>query len=239
MGLKDSNKETTHLPDSYFGTVMLYRRQVMIVWTLVVTFSSLILSNPLRSTSGSNLIISSLPQEVNNSLAINVPKPVNISFSGTGCNSSFTNLTTEVDYWTTTWTITPTLSLIINVGAWELSPEKILQTLDAAQTTIGKKTASTLLDGKFTQETGSRINTMVFEIRPPIGPSWEVKHLTWADVGEVVGEKGLMGFFKQTNEWHSVYFDVVDSRRGKLGNGAVRKWYMLEPASRAQVIQEV
>lgn len=215
-----------------------WRHSSAIVGILVFTLPSSITSNPLlQSTSsetsspGNSLPISLRQGEVTNSTEASVTDSLNVSLSSASHTSTPTNRTAKVDYWTTAWTISATLSLTINVGNWELAPEKILQTLDAAQITVGKKQASALLEQKFTLETGSRINSMVFEIGPPIGPPWESTHLTWADVGEVVGEEGLVGFFKQTGNWHSVYFDVVDSRRGELGNGAVRKWYMLGAAS--------
>lgn len=161
-----------------------------------------------------------LAQPFNSSIRPEVAQRVNTSDS----NTSSTNPSTEVGYWTVTWSISDTLSLTINIGAWVLSPEKILHTLDSAQTAVGKKEAGALLDGKFTQETGSRINTMIFEI----SPGWDHRRLTWADVGEVLGEEGLPKFFREKQEWHSAYFDVVDSVRGMLGYGAVRKWYMLD-----------
>ena len=46
---------------------------------------------------------------------------------------------------------------------------------------------------------------------------------------EVLGNNGLPRFLEEDQEWHSVYFEVVDSVRGKIGHGAVRKWYMLSP----------
>ena len=161
-------------------------------------------------------------QTFNSSIGPEVAQRVNISDSNL-------RLSTQVGYWTVTWSISNTLSLTINVGAWVLSPEKILHTLEAAQTAVGKKQAAALLDGKFTQETGSRINTMIFEITP----GWEYRRLTWADVREVLGENGLPKFFSEKQEWHSAYFDVIDSIRGKLGYGAVRKWYMLDSLDNA------
>ena len=135
-----------------------------------------------------------------------------------------THLSTEVEYTTVTWPITDILSLTINIGPWDLAPEKILHTLEAASNAVGKKRAEALLDGKFKLETGSRVNTMIFEI----SPGYIYKRLTWADVGEVLGENGLPKFFRETEEWHCAYFYVIDSARGNLGYGAVRKWYMLE-----------
>lgn len=44
-------------------------------------------------------------------------------------------------------------------------------------------------------------------------------------MGEVLGERGLVGFFRETRLWHTVYFDVVDTVRGVVGEGAVRRWW--------------
>jgi len=139
------------------------------------------------------------------------------------------NLTTDppqLKYITVTWPITPTLSLIANIGPWRLNPTNILDTLAAANRTVEKKPSSLLLTAKFRQETGSRINTLYFEI----GPAFEVKRLTWGDVAEVLGAEGLPRFFEEYGYWTSTYFEVMDGARGKLGEGAVRKWYQLEPA---------
>lgn len=132
---------------------------------------------------------------------------------------------TQLQFETVTWPITDTLSLTANIGPWRLSPERILETLAAANKTVEKKPGSLLLDRKFRQETGSRINTLYFEI----GPGFVAKRLTWADVAEVLSAKGLPKFFEDYGYWTSTYFDVMDSVRGELGRGAVRKWYQLEP----------
>lgn len=147
--------------------------------------------------------------------------------------SRFTNLSAEVTYHTWTWTISTTLSLKLNIGSWVLAPEKILYTLEAAQKIVGKRQAVVFLDKKFTQETGSRINTMIFEVEP----EWDDRRLTWADVGAVLGDDGLPKFFKQTREWHSVYFDVIHISKGVIGEGAVRKWYMLEAGGRTERVE--
>ncbi|KAL8727564.1 MAG: hypothetical protein Q9166_005970 [cf. Caloplaca sp. 2 TL-2023] len=145
--------------------------------------------------------------------------------SNIGSVSSSSKNSNEVGYLTVTWSITDNLSLTINVGPWQLSPERILEALAAADTAIGKKPAARLLDGKFVQKTGSRINTLLFEI----GPGFiDPKRLTWADVAQVLGENGLPKFFREEGYWVSTYFDVEDTRKGKLGEGVVRKWYQLE-----------
>ncbi|KAL9070692.1 MAG: hypothetical protein Q9161_004746 [Pseudevernia consocians] len=197
-----------------------------------IVLSCLTSSAPTQSAfsnrpDASNDLALALPHLSNSSIGPAVAPRVNTSDSNIESGSSPTNLSTKVRYWTVTWSISDTLSLKINVGAWVLSPAKILQTLEAAQVAAGKKQAAALLDGKFTQETGSRINTMIFEIGPGSSDDRR-RRLTWADVGDVLGdENGLPKFFRETQEWHSAYFDVVDGVRGKLGIGAVRKWYML------------
>lgn len=204
-------------------------RRVAASLSFFIVLSCLTSSAPTQSAfsylpdAGNDLSIT-LPQTFNSSIRPEVAQRVNTSDSNIVSGSSSTNLSTEVGYWTVTWSISEALSLKINVGAWVLSPEMILQTLEAAQIAAGKKEAAALLDGKFTQKTGSRINTMIFEI----SPGWDYRRLTWADVGEVLGENGLPKFFREEQEWHSAYFDVLHSVRGKLGYGAVRKWYMLD-----------
>lgn len=178
-------------------------------------------SNPSDTDSGLSI---THPQTSNGSIGPEAAPRGNTSDSDIGSGPSSTPLSTKVAYWTVTWSISATLSLTINIGPWVLSPDQILHTLAAAQVAAGKKQAAALLDAKFTQRTGSRLNTMIFEI----GPGWDHRRLTWADVADVLGENGLPGFFHEKQEWHSAYFDVVDSVRGKLGEGAVRKWYMLE-----------
>ena len=100
-----------------------------------------------------------LPQTFNSSIGPEVGQRLNATNASIRPGSTSTDLSTEVGYWRVTWSISDTLSLTINVGAWVLSPEKILHTLEAAQTAVGKKQAAVLLDGKFSKETGSRINT--------------------------------------------------------------------------------
>ena len=193
----------------------------------------LTLSAPTQSTSsslpnvGPDLSVITLPQTVNNSLGPAIAQGLNASLLPTGLVSPSRNGSSNEDFRTVTWDINLTLSLVINIRDWELAPEKILATLDAAQTAVGKKPAGALLDEKFTQKTGSRINTMIFEIEPGLD---DHKMLTWGDVGHVLSdEDGLPRFFKSTLEWHSIYFGFYDSEReGIVGKGAVRKWYMLE-----------
>ena len=49
-------------------------------------------------------------------------------------------------------------------------------------------------------------------------------------MAEVLGENGLLKFFMQEEFWYSTYFEVVDTVRGELGNGSLRKWYQFEVA---------
>ena len=211
------------------------RRRVAPLVSFFLALCNLTLSAPTQSTSstlpnaGTDLSIITLPQTVNNSIGPVIAQRLNTSLLSTGLASPSTNLSTEVGYHTVTWDINQTLSLVINIGTWELTSEKILVTLRAAQTAVGKKQGAALLDGKFTQETGTRINTMIFEI----SPGWDHRLLTWADVAQVLSdEDGLPRFFAATQEWHSIYFDFYDTERGGfVGKGAVRKWYMLELGS--------
>lgn len=176
------------------------------------------LSNDVYSTSNKPIEATSQPW---------TPLNANLSDITTNPSSSSANESTQLQFETVTWPITSTLSLTANIGPWVLNPQRILETLTAANRTVEKKPASLVLDKRFRQETGSRINTLYFEI----GPAFEVKRLTWGDVAEVLGEKGLPGFFEHYGYWTSTYFEVMDSVRGKLGEGAVRKWYQLEPPS--------
>ncbi|KAI4240287.1 MAG: hypothetical protein L6R40_005223 [Gallowayella cf. fulva] len=140
--------------------------------------------------------------------------------------SLLTKNLTNANYFTVPWKITDTLSLSVNVGPWQLNQTRILETLAAAEISAGKKPMRQVLDKKFVQPTGSRINRLLFEISPGV---IEPKHLTWEDVAQVLGENGLSKFFRQEGYWVSTYFDVIDSTRGKVGYGAVRKWYQLKP----------
>ncbi|CAF9934830.1 hypothetical protein IMSHALPRED_009854 [Imshaugia aleurites] len=124
------------------------------------------------------------------------------------------------------WDISLTLSLDLDIGIWRLSPEKVLDTLEAAENVVGKKPAAALLEEKFTQRTGSRLTGLIFEVWPDTKDEWK---LSWGDVGEVLGEeRGLPRFFRETGEWRNVDFQIVHQERGVLGEGWIRKWYMLD-----------
>ena len=132
------------------------------------------------------------------------------------------HLTDDLKYFTLHWPLTTTLSLKLNIGPWQLPPARILACLAAANRTVEKKVGTQVLERRFTQREGSRINTLLFEIGPEIG---EDRRLTWADVAVVLGEGGLVKFFLGERYWTSTYFDVMHVRWGKVGEGAVRKWY--------------
>lgn len=144
---------------------------------------------------------------------------------GPSSQSNLSSPTGGITRWAGVWDISPTLSLGIDIGEWRLSPEKVIDTLGAAEIAVGKKPAAGVLEGMFTQRTGSRLNTMVFEIGPE--PEDE-RRLNWGDVAEVLGEeRGLPRFFRETGEWRNIDFEVVHTERGVLGFGMVRKWYMV------------
>ena len=211
-------------------------RRVAPLASFLLALCSLTLSTPTQQSTSFNLpnagtdhSITTLPQTANHLIGPSIPQRLNTSLLHTGLVSPSTNRSTNIGERTVTWDINQTLSLVIDIGNWKLDPEKIVATLHAAQETIGKKQGGALLHGKFRQETGTRINTMVFEM----GPALDLKLLTWADVGQVLGdEDGLPRFFKASQEWHDIYFDFCDTERGGLvGEGSVRKWYMLESGS--------
>lgn len=134
-----------------------------------------------------------------------------------------------------TWKISDTMSLALTICNWEPNPATIQAVLLAALVAIGKKPATGLLDRKFTQRSSNRYNTLLFEISPD-----DVHYqLTWGDVGEVLGEHGLLEFYETTQRWNTIYFTVVHATRGELGHGAVRRWWQLEaPDSRNETATE-
>lgn len=124
-----------------------------------------------------------------------------------------------------TWTISDTLHLAVTICNWEPDPVTILAVLAAAESAIGKKSATALLEKRFVQKSSNKYNTLLLEIGPH---SWE-RSITWGDVGEVLGKNGLVKFYEETGQWHTIYFDIVDKERGPLGRGAVRRWWQLAP----------
>lgn len=157
-------------------------------------------------------------------LSINLPRPFNNSLL-CGLGSSATNDLREVAIDHGTWSISDTLSLKVTICNWEPDPVTILAVLAAAESTVGKKPATNLLSQRFVQKSKNKYNTLLFEI----APHYVHKILTWSDVGEVLGKNGLLKFFEETGQWHTVYFDMIHTERGELGNGAVRRWWQLEP----------
>ncbi|KAL8667325.1 MAG: hypothetical protein Q9202_000899 [Teloschistes flavicans] len=138
-----------------------------------------------------------------------------------GIPSLATNHSAQVSINHGKWYISDTLSLDVTICNWEPDPATILAVLAAAELAIGKKPAGGLLQEKFTQKSNNKFNTLLFEITP----GFIEKLLTWGDVGEVLGEHGLRDFFETTHNWHTIYFDVTHATRGKLGYGAVRRWW--------------
>ncbi|KAI4112354.1 MAG: hypothetical protein LQ345_006484 [Seirophora villosa] len=132
----------------------------------------------------------------------------------------------NLQYTTVIWALTDTLSLTINIGPWSLPPERILACLEAADVAAGKKIADRVLEGKFIQRQGSsRINVLLFEIGPE-AHGMQPNRLTWGDVALMLApETGLPAFFRREKYWTSIYFDVVHADWGRVGEGAVRKWY--------------
>ena len=205
-----------------FLSTMYLPRRLTVFLSCYFSFCLFVCSAPAFSalpkvqTGNTNLsIIDS--QTLNGSIGQELAHEANLSDSNTRLQSLSTNLTVGAGF----WHITDTLSLRVEIGSWDFPPEKVLYLLEAAETTVGKKQATVLLDKTFSREKGSFFNTIVFEISPDKG----YKRLTWGDVAEVLGTNGLPRFFLVSREWHNVYFDVIDLKRGDLGSGAVkRKW---------------
>ena len=134
-----------------------------------------------------------------------------------------------------TWKISDTMSLAITICSWKPDPATIQAVLVAAHAAIGKKPSAGLVDETFTQRSDNRYNTLLFEIIPRHVQS----QLTWGDVGEVLGEHGLLEFYEETQWWNTIYFTLVDATRGVLGRGAVRRWWQLEvPESRNETASQ-
>ncbi len=176
------------------------------------------------STSAPTQPASSNLLNTGNDLSINLPQPFNNSLLA-GHGSSSSNPWRDVGIDHMTWTISDTLSLAVTICNWQPDPATILAVLAAADSTVGKKPATGLLAQKFTLKSDNKYNTLLFEI----GPGYVEKRLTWSDVEEVLGENGLSKFYETTGQWHTVYFDVVHTTRGFLGQGAVRRWWQLAP----------
>ena len=156
-------------------------------------------------------------------LFTDIANPLNSSNSAAP-DSTPTRGTRRVSIDHGSWKISDTMTLGITICNWEPDPATIQAVLIAALAAVGKKPAAGLLERKFTQRSNNRYNTLLFEI----SSHYIHNQLTWGDVGEVVGEHGLLEFFQTTQRWNTVYFTLVHATRGELGNGAVRRWWQLE-----------
>ncbi|KAL8785613.1 MAG: hypothetical protein Q9213_003267 [Squamulea squamosa] len=123
------------------------------------------------------------------------------------------------------WRISDSITLNVVICNWTPDPATMLSVLAAAAQTVGKKPADAILTQKFVQKSNNRYNTLLFEVSPGFIRPYQ---LTWGDVGEVLGENGLRRFFEVERYWHTVYFDIVHSVRGIVGEGALRRWWQLE-----------
>ena len=123
------------------------------------------------------------------------------------------------------WEITSTLSLKLRVSPREISQERVMRILELADTAAGKKPGLGLLEKRFKVQEGSGLDKMIFEIAPYYNAP---RLLTWAEVAEILGEKGLPTFFRVYEVSTTTYFEVIDGAKGKLGDGAVRMWYHIQ-----------
>lgn len=162
--------------------------------------------------------------DIGNELSHNLPLPFNNSLLG-GHGPSLIYPLRDVGIDHMKWTISDTLHLDVTICNWAPDPRTMLAVIAAAESSVGKKPATALLSKKFTIKSDNKYNTLLFEI----GPGYVDKRLMWSDVGEVLGEKGLLKFFEETSMWHTVYFNVVHTTRGLLGQGALRRWWQLAP----------
>ena len=155
-----------------------------------------------------------------NGLSIIAPKLLNDSACGELGSSA------DIVWERRTWPISDTLFLTINMCHWKLDAETVQAVLDAAAVAVGKRSATGVLDKTFTQKSNKKYETLNFSVSPDhFNPG-----LTWADVGEVLGDNGLPRFYDETRWWRALYFEVMHTTRGELGQGAVRRWWQLEPA---------
>ena len=169
-----------------------------------------------------NVVTADHANQTNSILALQTQNTINNSATAQPGNLS------SLSSWELEWHISSTLSLDIYVGDWTLNPASIVQVLDAAENALGKKVASALVEEKFSQKTGSVMNTMVFAVTP----NKKNARLKWGDVTQLLGTAGLPRFFQEefgeAEKWRNVVFDVNDKERGKIGSGYVRKWWMVE-----------
>lgn len=123
------------------------------------------------------------------------------------------------------WPISNTLTLELNICKWKLDAETVQAVLAAAAVTVGKKSAAVVLDRTFIQKSSNKYNTLKFEITPDYFHSG----LTWGDLAEILGDDGLPKFYDGTGWWRTLYFEVMHITKGEIGQGAVRRWWQLEP----------
>ena len=158
-------------------------------------------------------------------LAINLLNPLNNSVLNTvNPASAPVNHSASLKVEDLKWEITDDLYLALTVCDWEPDPATIRAVLAAADTAVGKKPSAGLLDKKFTQRSNNRYNTLLFIAYTD---HWN-RRLTWGDVAQILGPNGLPKFYDLTQQWNSVYFDVIDVLRGgEIGHGALRRWWQL------------
>ena len=156
------------------------------------------------------------------SLSLDLLKPFNNSVLNTA-NSASVNHPVNLTVHRVRWGIGGVLCLEIEVCDWKPDPATIREVLAAADVAAGKKSAAGLVEGTFTQKSKNRFNTLLFEI----GPDDPSEQLTWGDVAEILGPKGLPKFYHVTQQWRSIFFEVWHITRGELGSGSVRRWWQL------------
>ena len=193
-----------------------------LVRAIAVCFGCLSLSSRTAWSAPASPALSILPNAGSSEPILGLHGPVNES-TLCGLGSSSSSHRGALGWDKQTWRISETLSLALTICNWEPDPATIQAVLAAAAVTVGKKPATTLLEKKFTQRSDNKYNTLYFEI----SPGFIYRRLSWGVVGEVLGENGLPRFFETTQQWHTVYFDVMHATEGQLGNGAVRRWWQL------------
>ena len=153
--------------------------------------------------------------------------PSSLTNGSTLCGLDSPSLSTSphgeaVDWIKGTWRISNTLFLAMTICSWTPDPATIVDVLEAAATIAGKKPATALLEEKFVQTSKNKYNKLYFEIGPG---ETEGSYLTWGEVAQVVGVNGLRKYYETTGHWNTIYFDVMHTKEGMLGEGAVRRWW--------------
>ena len=158
-------------------------------------------------------------RNIGNGLNVIAPKTLNTSACGELGSSA------DIVRERRRWPISEALSLELNICNWKLDAETVQAVLAAAAVTVGKKSAAVVLDRKFIQKSNNKYNTLNFEISPDhFHPG-----LTWADLAEILGDDGLPKFYDETRWWRTLYFEVMHTTKGEIAQGAVRRWWQLEP----------